>query len=105
MRTADEVDRVPALAASGLNKSEISRATGVSRAAIRAWLRGEIPGRDGEGTRLRSCLRCHGTQQPFPALTEHAYAYLLGLYLGDGCISADPKGVYRIRIFSIEPIR
>jgi hypothetical protein len=26
------------------------------------------------------------------------YAYLLGLYLGDGCISAHPRGVYRLRI-------
>jgi hypothetical protein len=24
--------------------------------------------------------------------------YLLGLYLGDGCISAHPRGVYRLRI-------
>jgi hypothetical protein len=26
------------------------------------------------------------------------YAYLLGLYLGDGCISMTPKGTYRLRI-------
>ena len=26
------------------------------------------------------------------------YAYLLGLYLGDGCISAHARGVYRIRV-------
>lgn len=26
------------------------------------------------------------------------YAYLLGMYLGDGCISAHPRGVYRLRI-------
>ena len=27
-----------------------------------------------------------------------AYAYLLGLYLGDGCLSKHPRGVYRLRI-------
>jgi hypothetical protein len=27
------------------------------------------------------------------------YAYLLGIYLGDGCISAHPRGVFRIRVF------
>jgi hypothetical protein len=26
------------------------------------------------------------------------YAYLLGLYLGDGCLSAAPRGVYKLRI-------
>jgi hypothetical protein len=29
----------------------------------------------------------------------HTYAYLLGLYLGDGLISAHPRGVFRLRIF------
>lgn len=29
----------------------------------------------------------------------HAYAYLLGLYLGDGLVSVHPRGVYRLRIF------
>jgi hypothetical protein len=28
-----------------------------------------------------------------------AYAYLLGLYLGDGSISTHPRGVYKLRIF------
>jgi hypothetical protein len=27
------------------------------------------------------------------------YVYLLGIYLGDGCISRHPRGVYRLRIF------
>jgi len=27
------------------------------------------------------------------------YVYLLGLYLGDGCISAHRRGVYRLRVF------
>ena len=26
------------------------------------------------------------------------YAYLLGLYLGDGCLSLAPKGVYKLRV-------
>jgi hypothetical protein len=32
-------------------------------------------------------------------LTFHAYTYLLGMYLGDGMISAHPRRVYRLRIF------
>lgn len=32
-------------------------------------------------------------------VATYAYAYLLGLYLGDGMISAHRRGVYRLRIF------
>jgi hypothetical protein len=31
-------------------------------------------------------------------LPKREYAYLLGLYLGDGTVSRQPKGVYRLRI-------
>jgi len=32
-------------------------------------------------------------------MTDYAYSYLLGLYLGDGMISRHPRDVYRLRIF------
>ena len=32
-------------------------------------------------------------------VTESSYAYLLGLYLGDGCISSGRGDVYKLRIF------
>jgi hypothetical protein len=41
---------------------------------------------------LGGCPRCDGAD-----LDEPAYAYLLGLYLGDGCISHDSR-VFRLRI-------
>jgi len=31
-------------------------------------------------------------------LPQWPYTYLLGLYLGDGCLAAHPRGVYRLRI-------
>jgi hypothetical protein len=34
----------------------------------------------------------------FSSMDSEAYAYLLGMYLGDGCISAYPRGVWRLRI-------
>jgi len=34
----------------------------------------------------------------FSSLPAMPYAYLLGLYLGDGCISASHRDVYRMRI-------
>ena len=46
-------------------------------------------------------MRCSGVPIPIPfsILIEHGYSYLLGLYLGDGCISQGPRGVYRLRVF------
>jgi hypothetical protein len=46
--------------------------------------------------RMRTaCQRCREEPALPPAA---AYAYLLGQYLGDGCISAHPRGVYALRI-------
>ncbi len=43
-------------------------------------------------------MRCAGYRFPIPNVTESAYSYLLGLYLGDGYISLHPRGVFRLRI-------
>jgi hypothetical protein len=40
----------------------------------------------------------HPDRADFLALPS-GYAYLLGLYLGDGCLSAHPRDVFRLRIF------
>ena len=43
-------------------------------------------------------MRCAGYRFPVPGITDHAYVYLLGLYLGDGSIASHPRGVFRLRI-------
>jgi hypothetical protein len=43
------------------------------------------------------CQRCGGEPHDYRNLSE-PYVYLLGLYLGDGCISTHPRGVFRLRI-------
>lgn len=82
-----------ALVAQGHSLSSASRRTGVSRAAIRSWQIRPVPR---EPSRAEPCPRC----APAPTAVEPspAYAYLLGLYLGDGCVSAAPRGVYALRI-------
>jgi hypothetical protein len=91
-----EVDLVRSLIGWGLNNCQINRATGVSRATIRDW-RSRPP----NWPRVRNiaaggplCPRCHHR-----SLDERAYAYLLGLYLGDGCISQMKNGVYKLRVY------
>jgi hypothetical protein len=43
--------------------------------------------------RAVTCFRCNEGW-----VDEEAYAYLLGQYLGDGCLSLMQRGVYRLRI-------
>ena len=94
MYDRDVRDRALALIGQGLSLRAASKSTGVSRATLRDWL--DHPEKTGARA---SCPRC----EPQPRLLEprRDYAYLLGLYLGDGCISVggDPaKGVWVLRI-------
>ncbi|MEU2262219.1 transcriptional regulator [Streptomyces sp. NPDC019645] len=88
-------ERALALIATGRSLNSVSKETGISRAAIRAWqVRIEpLPRLLGQAA---PCPRC----RPEPAAPQDtpAYAYLLGLYLGDGCISAHPRGGHQLRI-------
>ncbi|WP_328722273.1 helix-turn-helix domain-containing protein [Streptomyces sp. NBC_00247] len=82
-----------ALVAQGRSLNSVSRLTGVSRSTIRSWRTRLEPL---EPARAEPCPRC----APAPTAVEPpaAYAYLLGLYLGDGCLSAARRGVYALRI-------
>ena len=86
-----EVDRVFALQRVGMNVSQISRCMGIPRPTVREWLfpryQPKFPPRAG-------CFRCDATQ----LVDEKTYAYLLALYLGDGCLAAYPRNVWRLRI-------
>lgn len=77
----DHRTRLAALAsiADGRSLRSVSITTGISRAALREWRdRGPQPLR-----RVSDCPRCVGLAPSPP----RAYLYLLGLYLGDGCVS------------------
>ena len=77
--------------AAGESLNSISKRTGVSRAALRDWRDHPERGADRAG----DCPRCHPDLAAMPTAD---YAYLLGLYLGDGCVSALRKGVHSLRI-------
>lgn len=85
-------DLVRVLHGQGLNASEIARQTGVPRSTLRHWIGGT---KRPPTPRWTSCPRCNFEAE----LDDAAYVYLLGLYLGDGCISRQPKDVWRLRIF------
>jgi hypothetical protein len=84
----------------GVHNAEVARKLNVSKGTIGYWKhqdrRGTEPTPDG---RRSLCARC--TPHDI-ALDRQAYSYLLGLYLGDGCISDGAamrrKGVYILSI-------
>ncbi|WP_371516578.1 transcriptional regulator [Kitasatospora sp. NBC_01300] len=80
------------LHATGLTFSQVSRTTGISRSAIRAWASGAVP-----SPRMTAECPVRGGRLD-PSRPRADYAYLLGLYLGDGCVSEGRRKVYALRI-------
>lgn len=84
MRPQPDVPPVMRLAKAGCGASEIARRTGIPRSTIRDWL-----------AKPPSRLAPEVDQlQPPP----DTYAYVLGLYLGDGFLASHPRHVWRMRI-------
>lgn len=90
LHSQDEVDEVLRFVAEGWNDCQTSRGTGINRTTVREWRRNGPPARLRRGS--AGCPRCDDR-----LLDEPAYAYLLGLYLGDGYIARHPRA-YKLRI-------
>jgi hypothetical protein len=71
------------LAEAGLRDSEISRVTGIPRPTLSAW-------RHNRGRRYHDRLATANSR--WRPAQPAAYCYLLGVYLGDGCLDAQPRG-------------
>jgi hypothetical protein len=97
VRPESERRLVAELVAQGLNDCEIARSTGIPRPTIRDWRHGRFR----RATRRRDggCPTCGGEEHDFAALPAAHYAYLLGVYLGDGHIARAARDVYRLRIY------
>jgi len=80
-----------ALAQQGVNDCEIARRLGVPRTTVRDWRRPRY------FANFVCCPRCWHRLRPL-AFSDADYAELLGLYLGDGHISALAR-TQRLRIF------
>jgi hypothetical protein len=92
-RPQHELHSAQALIAEGLNDCEIGRRLNIPRVTIRDWRHGKVPDYARSGGRARDCPLCDRVD-----LDRSWYAYLLGMYLGDGCISAMPRGVFNLRV-------
>jgi hypothetical protein len=84
------------LIAQGLSLRDISLATGIAPSTLRDWW--DNPEKLALSSN-RTCPRCPEVRTTVEPRRD--YAYLLGLYLGDGCISLlrpKNKGVWALRI-------
>jgi Homeodomain-like domain len=93
MHSQGTVEAALNLAQSGANATEIARRLSVPRRTVCDWLSGSLP-------HAPACAAGCNAAHRFGELPA-AYAYLLGLYLGDGSIATHPRGVYRLR-FSLD---
>jgi hypothetical protein len=92
MRSADEFNEVWQLITAGMNDCAIARLTGIPRPTVRDWrCRPQVR------TRIPAGSAACGVDHDFAALPAAPYSYLLGLYLGDGCISRIRR-VWRLRV-------
>jgi hypothetical protein len=83
---------IVALVGQGLNDCEIARRTGIPRSTVRDWRRPKYQ----QKAHRAVCPRCWRATKLI-RFTAEDYAELLGLYLGDGCISAGARTA-RLRI-------
>jgi hypothetical protein len=79
----DTVRRTIELARAGKTQAQIQHEAGIPARTLGRWLSGQIPG--------RNRLPPDSGAQAIPRGGDAAYAYLLGLYLGDGHIARLPR--------------
>ncbi len=91
MHSAETFDAVQECFAAGMTDSAIAAETGLHRRTVYSWRR--LP----KTSSRRSARNPCGTAHDFSTLPPRSYCYLLGLYLGDGCISRMNR-VWRLRI-------
>jgi hypothetical protein len=97
-RPVEQTMLVEDLAAAGYTHAEIARRSGVPIGTVENWLRGRLS-RRARRARLgeTSCRRCGADEHQFAQLPTDTYAYLLGVYPGDGII-VKQRRCYSLRV-------
>jgi hypothetical protein len=97
-RSGSEIADALGLVEAGLSDEEVASRTGIPRETVRAWRRGRVPERARRVLAgIAECNGCGGAAHDYDRLPPGDYAYLLGLYLGDGCVARTPKGGSSLR--------
>jgi hypothetical protein len=100
VHSAAAVAEVLALRALGFGARRIAARTGLPVSTVTDWLAGRVPQRH-SGERAAGEKKCEQCGHDAHAIADlpPEYVYLLGIYLGDGCISEHARQVFRLRLF------
>jgi hypothetical protein len=92
-RSGTEIADVVRMSRAGLSDADVAFTTGIPKETIRAWRRGRLPERARRVLAgARECERCGGEADDYERLPRADYAYLLGMYLGDGWLARNELG-------------
>lgn len=96
--TLSAVLEVAELLERGVSQREVAGKVGVPLGTVRRWARGRWPQlAQPLLTGATVCPRCLAPEHDMRTLPRGAYAQMLGLYLGDGCITR-LRSTYQLRI-------
>lgn len=113
MRTLEEYKSILELREQGYNYSAIARKTKIPRETVRDCVKTyenveKLLSDYNDPTRSMRMYKTNKNRDTINSmknpldgkdeLFRERYAYLLGIFLGDGCLSKDKKNVYRIRV-------
>lgn len=97
-RPLEDLQAVIQLKSDGRTDREVFQVTGVPINTIRAWRNHGLPARANRALEVGICPRCRCDPHDFSALPTGTYAYLLALYLGDGCLGRSGNSSWALRI-------
>lgn len=103
MHSSEVIAQAAAHVAAGVSITDAARLVGVRRETVSRWLSGDATAQrarreaSGAGGEVTLDTKCKSECDAIQEVDEAAYAYVLGLYLGDGCISQSCRS-FRIRI-------
>jgi hypothetical protein len=87
MRNREEMERIRVLLAAGVSPRRAALETGVPLSTVGRWSRGST-----------SAFGARPPEPPWRPPDPWSYAYLLGMYLGDGTVSVTKKGKCFLRV-------
>lgn len=97
-RPTEQLQQAKSLLDEGLSQAETARRLGIPRSTVRTWITNGFVHPRAPRSSTGGPGPCQGCDHIERVSHLSDYAYLLGMYLGDGSIAHHPRAVYRLRI-------
>lgn len=95
MHNESDVYRALTLKRLGFAINQIADRVAIPKRTIRDWISGRIPNFE---NRISNHEQCNSDCREASLKESQTYLYLLGLYLGDGCLTKMKRSVFKLRI-------